>query len=125
MRLLDELAMDISFAMEVRDREAELRRRERALLEERTRLAREIHDTLAQGLTGIVIQLQVADRSGNLDPTDPDSPIRLARRSGGGVPGRSATLRKSPPPKRPGEPWPDGRPATFAGTDDFARPDQE
>jgi PAS domain S-box-containing protein len=80
MRLLDELAMDISFALEVRDREAELRRQERALLEERTRLAREIHDTLAQGLTGIVIQLQVADRSGNVDPTDPDSPIRLARR---------------------------------------------
>ncbi|MCW3054780.1 MAG: multi-sensor signal transduction histidine kinase [Chthonomonadales bacterium] len=80
MRLLDELAMDIGFALEVRNREAELRRQERALLEERTRLAREIHDTLAQGLTGIVIQLQVADRSGKVDPADPDSPIHLARR---------------------------------------------
>jgi two-component system, NarL family, sensor kinase len=30
-------------------------------LEERNRLAREIHDTLAQGLTGIIMQLETAD----------------------------------------------------------------
>ena len=36
--------------------------REVAALEERNRLAREIHDTLAQGLTGIVVQLEAADR---------------------------------------------------------------
>ena len=34
--------------------------REMAVLEERARLAREIHDTLAQQLTGIVIQLEAA-----------------------------------------------------------------
>jgi signal transduction histidine kinase len=34
--------------------------RDMAVLEERTRLAREIHDTLAQQLTGIVIQLEAA-----------------------------------------------------------------
>jgi PAS domain S-box-containing protein len=31
-----------------------------AILEERTRIAREIHDTLAQGFTGIVLQLEAA-----------------------------------------------------------------
>lgn len=34
-----------------------------ATLAERTRLAREIHDTLAQGLTGIVVQLGAAQRA--------------------------------------------------------------
>jgi len=80
MRLLDELAMDIGFAMEIREQEAELRRRDRTIMEERSRIAREIHDTLAQGLTGIVIQLQVADRTGNVNTEDPNSPLRLARR---------------------------------------------
>ncbi len=35
--------------------------RDLAVLEERTRLAREIHDTLAQQLTGIVLQLEAAE----------------------------------------------------------------
>ncbi|WP_328649945.1 sensor histidine kinase [Amycolatopsis sp. NBC_00348] len=38
------------------------RAREAGVLDERQRMAREIHDTLAQGLTGIVTQLQAADR---------------------------------------------------------------
>jgi Histidine kinase len=37
------------------------RAREAAVLEERQRLAREIHDTLAQGLTGVVTQLEAAE----------------------------------------------------------------
>ncbi|SEP51898.1 sensor histidine kinase [Amycolatopsis saalfeldensis] len=37
--------------------------REAGVLDERQRMAREIHDTLAQGLTGIVTQLQAADRA--------------------------------------------------------------
>jgi signal transduction histidine kinase len=32
-----------------------------AVLEERNRMARDIHDTLAQGLTGVIIQLQAAE----------------------------------------------------------------
>ena len=36
--------------------------RELAVLEERNRMAREIHDTLAQGFTGIVLQLEAADQ---------------------------------------------------------------
>ncbi len=38
------------------------RSRDAATLEERNRVAREIHDTLAQGFTGILIQLQAAER---------------------------------------------------------------
>ena len=37
--------------------------REAGKLDERQRMPREIHDTLAQGLTGIVTQLQAADRA--------------------------------------------------------------
>ncbi|GAB7192195.1 sensor histidine kinase [Kineococcus sp. NUM-3379] len=38
--------------------------REAGVLDERARLAREIHDTIAQGLTGIVTQLQAAQSEG-------------------------------------------------------------
>jgi signal transduction histidine kinase len=37
--------------------------REAGVLDERQRLAREIHDTLAQGLTGIIAQLEAASRA--------------------------------------------------------------
>lgn len=37
--------------------------RDAAVLEERARVARDIHDTLAQGLTGIVVQLGAAQRA--------------------------------------------------------------
>jgi len=58
--------------------------REAGILDERQRMAREIHDTLAQGLTGIVTQLQAAEQVAH----DPPSwqrhfaaAIRLARES--------------------------------------------
>ena len=41
--------------------------REAGILDERRRMAREIHDTLAQGLTGIVTQLQATERAAD-DP---------------------------------------------------------
>ena len=41
--------------------------REAGVLDERARMAREIHDTLAQGLTGIITQLQAAEQAGQ-DP---------------------------------------------------------
>jgi signal transduction histidine kinase len=40
------------------------RAREAGMLDERQRIAREIHDTLAQGLTGIITQLQAAEQAG-------------------------------------------------------------
>ena len=44
-------------------KEAEQTRQELAVTEERNRLAREIHDSLAQGLTGIIWQLNMAERT--------------------------------------------------------------
>ena len=41
--------------------------REAGVLDERQRMAREIHDTLAQGLTGIITQLQAAEHA-SADP---------------------------------------------------------
>src|ERR1700677_4462920 len=43
--------------------------REAGVLDERQRMAREIHDTLAQGLTGIVTQLQAAEHAA-ADPAE-------------------------------------------------------
>jgi signal transduction histidine kinase len=40
-----------------------LQAREAGILDERQRMAREIHDTLAQGLTGIIAQLQAAEHA--------------------------------------------------------------
>ena len=53
-------------------KEAEQTVRDLAVLGERNRLAREIHDTLAQGFTGIVLQLEAAEQI--LD----ESPIEVA-----------------------------------------------
>ncbi len=41
-----------------------LQARQAGVLDERQRMAREIHDTLAQGLTGIITQLQAAEQAG-------------------------------------------------------------
>lgn len=54
--------------------------REAAVLEERTRLARDIHDTLAQGLTGIVMQLGAAQRALDHAPTEAPNHVELAAR---------------------------------------------
>ncbi|WP_441246209.1 sensor histidine kinase [Kitasatospora sp. McL0602] len=61
--------------------------REAGVADERQRLAREIHDTVAQGLAGIVTQLQAADQAREQDaPAETwqrhlDSAARLARES--------------------------------------------
>jgi len=53
--------------------------RELAILEERNRMAREIHDTLAQGFTGIVLQLEAAEQGLNEAPESVPSHIDRAR----------------------------------------------
>lgn len=53
--------------------------REAGALDERQRLAREIHDTLAQGLAGIITQLQAEEQTG--DRQHLDTAARLARES--------------------------------------------
>jgi len=50
-----------------------------AVLEERNRLAREIHDTLAQGFTGIVIQLEAAEDALGDSPRDSAAHLDRAR----------------------------------------------
>lgn len=49
-----------------------------AVLEERNRLAREIHDTLAQGFTGVVVQLNAADRIFAAAPQEAQAHVRRA-----------------------------------------------
>ena len=51
--------------------------RDLAVLEERNRMAREIHDTLAQGFTGIVLQLEAAEQA--LEQNPAQVPERLLR----------------------------------------------
>ncbi len=52
--------------------------REGAVLDERNRMAREIHDTLAQGFTGIVVQLEAAEDVAD-EPAEAARHIRRAR----------------------------------------------
>jgi signal transduction histidine kinase len=65
----------------------ELARAERAagVIEERRRLAGEIHDTLAQGFTGIVLQLENAQAQADADPAGSrarvDRALTIARQS--------------------------------------------
>jgi signal transduction histidine kinase len=71
-----------SLVGEERARQRQEMEREAGILQERQRLAREIHDTLAQGLTGIVAQLEAAAQaraSGADDTGYLDAAAQLAR----------------------------------------------
>jgi PAS domain S-box-containing protein len=57
----------------------ELRNKQAAVLEERNRLARDVHDNLAQGLTGIVLQLEGAEEVLATDPEETRKHIVQAR----------------------------------------------
>ena len=51
-----------------------------AVMEERNRMAREIHDTLAQGFTGIILQLEAAEQA--LDENSPELERHLNQAGG-------------------------------------------
>ncbi|RLC79045.1 MAG: hypothetical protein DRJ03_03080 [Chloroflexi bacterium] len=54
------------------------RSRQAATLDERNRMAREIHDSLAQGLTGIIVQLEATER---LAKRRPEQAVRALQRA--------------------------------------------
>ena len=60
--LADQMAVALANAqLFAEERERRLEARDLAIAEERNRMAREIHDTLAQGFLGIILQLQAAE----------------------------------------------------------------
>jgi signal transduction histidine kinase len=80
--LVASLMFAFSLAGEERARQRQEMEREAGILQERQRVAREIHDTLAQGLTGIVAQLEAAAQaraSGADDTGYLDAAAQLAR----------------------------------------------
>src|SRR4029077_6363813 len=76
-----ELAQALAYHVMIATREAELgeQRRHAVLLEERTRMARDIHDTLAQGFTGVIIQLDTAVEA--LRDEEPEAAAKHIRRA--------------------------------------------
>ena len=61
------------------DEDALRQTREVAVLEERNRMAREIHDTMAQGFTGIVLQMEAAEQSMETSPAALPEHLNRAR----------------------------------------------
>ena len=74
-------ALSAQLEERVKDQTAKLLAQERAAaaLDERQRVARDIHDTLAQGLTAVVVQLGAAERALDLEPAEARQHLVLAR----------------------------------------------
>jgi signal transduction histidine kinase len=75
--LLEAIAAQVSVALE--NAQLYAKTREMGILEERNRLAREIHDTLAQGFTGIVLQLEAAEQAMQANDADALNHVERAR----------------------------------------------
>jgi PAS domain S-box-containing protein len=75
--LAEALSHQITLAMQL-TRLAEQAQRA-AVLEERNRLAREIHDSLAQGLTGVILQIEAAQRVLTSNPRKASTRLEDAR----------------------------------------------
>ena len=76
LELAQTLAQQVALAMQLENFAEQ--RRQAAILEERNRLAREIHDTFAQGLTGVIIQLEAAKEVIETTPDDAHSHLTRA-----------------------------------------------
>ncbi|MDP6513044.1 MAG: GAF domain-containing protein [SAR202 cluster bacterium] len=76
--------------------------RDLAVLEERNRMAREIHDTLAQGFTGIVLQMEASEDVLQEDPTEVQQHLTIAKNLAPSRTGRGPTLGVEPPAPGPG-----------------------
>jgi signal transduction histidine kinase/ligand-binding sensor domain-containing protein len=79
-RLLCVLALMMAVWSAYKLRERQVRSRFAAVLQERARLAREVHDTLAQGFVGIASQLDVVEMTMPADAAPARSALELARR---------------------------------------------
>jgi signal transduction histidine kinase len=78
--LLEAIARQAALALH-QSRLAETNRleeRRKAILEERNRLARDIHDTLAQGFAAILMQLQAAQRQAGVLPANVATSLEIA-----------------------------------------------
>ncbi len=70
----------VALALEVSQRkQAEAALRAASILEERNRMAREIHDTLAQSFTGIIVQLGNASRLMSTNPMAAQTHVQTSR----------------------------------------------
>jgi signal transduction histidine kinase len=84
IELAQALAHQAMLAIQMTDLAEQSRRA--AILAERNRMARDIHDTLAQGFTGVIVQLEaVADAISSGEPTEAENYLnrasKLARQS--------------------------------------------
>jgi signal transduction histidine kinase len=79
-RALSELSAQLEERVKAQTQKLLAQERAAAVLEERQRVARDIHDTLAQGLTGVVVQLGAAERALNVEPEQAQQHLVLARR---------------------------------------------
>lgn len=77
IELAQALVRQITLAMQL-DRLAH-NTRTAAIAQERNRMAREIHDTLAQGLTGIIVQLEAAEDILPYEPAQAGQHLRRAK----------------------------------------------
>lgn len=75
--LAQALAQQVTLAVQI-NRLAE-QGKQASVLDERNRMARELHDTLAQGFTGIVVQLEAAEDALGDSPDEAAQHLRRAR----------------------------------------------